>query len=106
MSIWTRIRAWFATEPREFISAPVVDEVAELGEQLRQVRRLGDLHSPSSLCICPGVYGLVRGGELVDRPDGMIQHARMEVGVRFPPGLTKGDRWQRLDPDHPALEGL
>lgn len=75
---------------------PIVDEVAELAAELRGVDLVGELQSPNALCLWPGHYGLIRAGELVERPSGAIETCRMDVGTRFPPGLQKGDRWRRF----------
>lgn len=62
---------------------------------------VGQLYSPGAKCYQAGVYALVRAGELVTRPDGLLELATMsasndEEGEKhtFPPGYARGDRWQ------------
>ncbi len=98
MGILQRIKqALGLVERATQIVVPIVDEVAELAAEIRGVDLVGDTYSPNSVCVEAGHYGLVRAGDLVARPDGVIETCRMEVLRRFPPGLRKGDRWQRFE---------
>jgi hypothetical protein len=105
MGFLRKLKTWFGLAGQAvYITAPIVDEVAELAEKVRGVDLVGPLQSPNALCLTPGHYGLVRGGQLVERPDGSVDTCRLEVGQRFPPGLRAGDRWQLFASEGPFAD--
>ncbi len=96
MDLLRKVLGLGPSEPTS-IEVAITDEVRELAARVRGVDLVGDLVAPGSYCRTPGHYGLLRAGQLVERPDGAIDVCKVDPGQRFPPGLVAGDRWRRFE---------